>query len=416
MDAQMIVDKCTSRLLQGYPFWGNLLLTFDVQPTNHLTQTMATDGVKLYFNVDYVEGQDEDILCTDLAHEGLHKAYMDPLRRGSRDPKLWNIATDYRINCDLNDSGFKLGDDYLFDPKFRGMDAEDIYAYLEQNPDDPANKQAQDKGGCGCGGLKDHPSKSQPDTGDKSEDEGDDGESDEPLGPEDTGDPTTGTDEAPTKGFSSVPDADFGEAEVLMQIAQAKNFAISQGNMPANIKAVIEELLNPKVRWEQVLQRFMETCAQDDFSWQAPDRRFLNSDMYLPSLQSEGVDTFVGCIDTSGSTTRFRQQFVSELSRVAQVLKFRTFYVMYIDTKVSRVDEYKPEDLPIKLNTYGGGGTSFVPPFTWLEERGITPKGMVYLTDTYGDFPYPPSYPVLWTVPAACKDAEVPFGEIVWIE
>ena len=408
MDAQMKVDRCITRLLRMYPFWGSLTLGFEIQPSK-VIPTMATDGVRLFYNPTYVEQQDEEILVTDIAHENGHKMFFDSFRRGHRDPKTWNIACDYRINLYLRDSGLKLGDDYLVDEQFRGMDAEKIYNILLQDPDNPANKQAEEKGGCGCGGLHDHPSQ-----GPKSEDGEDSdpetGETQSPEGEEGANGEMPGT--------TALSGADFGEAEAMMQVAQAMNFAKAQGNLPGSINDLVEEILNPKVRWEQVVERFMENCNQDDYTWLVPDRRFLHQNMYLPGLESEGVDEFVVVLDTSGSTIKFIPQFLGEVSKLASVLKFRKLYIMYVDTKVQCVDEYGKGDLPIKPGrTYGGGGTSFRPAFSWLEERCITPKGMVYLTDTYGTFPStPPSYPVLWTVPKECKiRQEIPFGETVII-
>jgi len=38
-----------------------------------------------------------------------------------------------------------------------------------------------------------------------------------------------------------------------------------------------------------------------------------------------------------------------------------------------------------------------VPPFKWVEENGIEPKCLVYLTDLCcNSFPQAPDYPVLW--------------------
>ena len=403
MNAQMKVDRCITRLLRQYPFWGSLTLGFELQPSNAI-QTMATDGVRLFFNPDYVEQQEEEILCTDLAHENGHKMFLDSFRRRHRDHKLWNIACDYRINLYLRDSGLKLGNDYLVDERFRGMDAEKIYNILLQDPDHPANKQAEEKGGCGCGGLHDHPSQQPKSEGGEDYDP-ETGETWSPEGSEDT------NGEMP----NTLSATDFGESEVMMQVAQATNFAKSQGKLPGGLNELVEEILNPKIRWEQVLERFMENCNQDDFTWLVPDRRFLHQDIYLPGLESEGVDEFVVVLDTSDSTIRYIPQFLGEISKIATVLKFRTLHIMYVDAKVQHVDEYSKEDLPIKPGrTYGGGGTSFIPAFSWLEERCITPKGMVYLTDTHGSFPkVPPPFPVLWTVPADCRAREIPFGEMV---
>jgi predicted metal-dependent peptidase len=320
--------------------------------------------------------------------------FLDHFRRKHRDPKRWNVACDYRINLYLKDSGLELDDTFLLDERFRGMDAEKIYDFLMYDPEDPANQLAEDNGGCGCGGLKDHPSRGKS-PGDKGDDE----------------------DQSDQGSNGDLTNVSFGESEALMALAQAHAFAKAQGKLPGSIDELVGEILNPKVRWEQVLQRFMENCSQDDFSWQAPDRRFLYLDVYLPSIESEGVDTFVVCADVSGSTLPYIQQFLGEISQIAKVLKFRTLYVMYCDAAVQHVDEYGREDLPIKPpRTYGGGGTDFRPVFNWLDERIITPKGMIYLTDTYGAFPkVPPPYPVLWTVPKDAQRASVPFGEIVTI-
>jgi predicted metal-dependent peptidase len=64
------------------------------------------------------------------------------------------------------------------------------------------------------------------------------------------------------------------------------------------------------------------------------------------------------------------------------------------------------------LGAQGGGGTSFVPVFKWIEENDIEPEALVYLTDMYGDFPSKaPSYPVLWG--SISKGVPAPFGEVV---
>ena len=56
----------------------------------------------------------------------------------------------------------------------------------------------------------------------------------------------------------------------------------------------------------------------------------------------------------------------------------------------------------------GGGGTSFVPVFEWIERQGGRPDSLVYFTDAVGEFPKKaPDYPVLWLVKGG---APVPFG------
>ena len=65
----------------------------------------------------------------------------------------------------------------------------------------------------------------------------------------------------------------------------------------------------------------------------------------------------------------------------------------------------------------GGGGTSFVPVFDWVEDRIAegedVPQCLIYLTDGYGDAPeVEPDYPVLWV----CTSSKVlPIGDTVRI-
>lgn len=388
MNAQMIYDRCATKLLRAYPFWGSLLLGLEVQQSTDIP-AMATDGVTIWYNPDYLTNEREAIICSAEAHEAGHRMFRDSLRRGNRDPGLWNMACDYRINLYLQDAGLEIADNWLIDQQYRGMDAELIYDHLVSTGRQQGFR--RDGPNCGCGGLKDHPSL-QGQSKDKADSDGD----------------------QPTEnGLGSIPDVNFGEAEVLMDIAQAKAFAKGQGKMPGDLEEVISEILNPKIRWDQVLQRFMENCSQDDFSWMVPDRRFLSYNMYLPGIESEGVDTFVIAVDTSYSTIKHVPAFLGNISTIAKVLKFTNLIVIYCDTKVQHVDEYTRADLPIRPGrTFGGGGTDFRPVFGWLEERGISPKGMVFLTDTQGPFPtVPPQYPVLWAVPN--DNAKVPFGDIV---
>ena len=92
---------------------------------------MATDGVSLYYNPDFVETLNAATLAGTLAHEVMHPALHHHVRRSGRDPKRWNIACDYAINPLLVDAGLNLPEGVLLDNRFRGMSAEQIYNLLE---------------------------------------------------------------------------------------------------------------------------------------------------------------------------------------------------------------------------------------------------------------------------------------------
>lgn len=54
-----------------------------------------------------------------------------------------------------------------------------------------------------------------------------------------------------------------------------------------------------------------------------------------------------------------------------------------------------------------------MPPFRWVDENGIEPKGLIYLTDLCcNSFPVEPDYPVLWVTDL---QKAAPFGETLRI-
>lgn len=83
---------------------------------------------------------------------------------------------------------------------------------------------------------------------------------------------------------------------------------------------------------------------------------------------------------------------------------------LYFDATVHKLETYEAGQ-QVHLNPVGGGGTDFGPCFDWLDEHGIQPQTLVFLTDLYGSFPpSAPGYPVLW---ASTGNRKAPFGEVI---
>src|SRR6185369_23157 len=78
--------------------------------------TTATDGKRYYWNPKFVLKQSRIGLRIICGHEAWHAIYMHPQRRGSRLPKLWNIAVDFIVNGTVMD-----------DFKARKMDPKDMF-------------------------------------------------------------------------------------------------------------------------------------------------------------------------------------------------------------------------------------------------------------------------------------------------
>ena len=164
-------------------------------------KTMCTDGSSIIFHPEFVLKQSEEALRMVLAHEIMHCVgdHMD--RRGNRNPEMWNVATDYSINPLLNDeSGFEwpVGEDGkrmgLYEEKYEGMRAEDIYDDLMKQYPNGLPQQMKQKGEMGEVVDSDDPMPG-PDPGmeiqksiDSPDDDGEEGDSGEGEGEEQEGD------------------------------------------------------------------------------------------------------------------------------------------------------------------------------------------------------------------------------------
>lgn len=127
------IQKARTALLLDHPFFGSLLYRLKGRESFAI-KTMATDGVSLLWNPEFVETLTAATLAGTLAHEVMHPALHHHLRRSRRDPKRWNIACDYAINPLLIDAGLSLPEGVLIENRFRGMSAEQIYNLLELEP------------------------------------------------------------------------------------------------------------------------------------------------------------------------------------------------------------------------------------------------------------------------------------------
>ena len=76
--------------------------------------TAATTGKMIYWNPEFVNKHHLFGLRFIMSHEALHSWYFHTKRRGTRNPKLWNIVIDYIVDqvlCDdLTSRGCNAGE------------------------------------------------------------------------------------------------------------------------------------------------------------------------------------------------------------------------------------------------------------------------------------------------------------------
>jgi len=124
----------------GNNIGGDPLIFSLIYPIEHVAtpniKTAATDGKRYYWNPKFINRLSPIGLRIVCCHEALHAIYMHPQRRGSRMPKLWNIAVDFIVNgLIMEDFKARKLDPNLYFTKYLGkyMTLEQ-YAQMLKNP------------------------------------------------------------------------------------------------------------------------------------------------------------------------------------------------------------------------------------------------------------------------------------------
>jgi predicted metal-dependent peptidase len=372
-----------------------------------MTRTMATDHFNIYYDDNFIESLSIPEIVYVLLHEGTHRQGMHALRLGSRDPVLWNVATDYSINNELDDVYIpgimqkwkeinhqdwadnppvrpKIG---LYDKRYTfEIGADKIYNMLKNDFSNDKNK------GNGDGEGEE------------------DGDLDILVAPNKEDGETQSQYEARISREAT---------KVAMDLAKSAEIAKKAGLMTADLERYVNELTEPKVQWYQHLSEYMirQISEKETYSYRRPNKRMMANrfDFIMPSYDGIGLPYFATALDTSGSMgMKTIQKSLSEFNDIIEQFNVRTKIVYSDYGNIKGVEEFGPEDTPIEAHPVGGGGTSFKPFFKWIDEQQEKPMFAIYFTDLYGDFPdEEPDYPVLWVTEST--GVNVPFGEILYI-
>jgi len=340
-------------LLLKAPFFGNLATRLQLTNADAWCGTAATDGRKFYYNSEFINNLPLKQLEFLFGHEVLHVVYDHMGRRGERDPKLWNIADDYCVNSDLIEQ--RVGEKIpvaLYDAKFKGQSAEEVYDYLYENAEKiDIGKLLQQV-------LDEHL----------------DGDSD--------GD-GDGDKDGKGRPRLSKEEMDAIRDEIKEAVLQAAQ-AVGAGNLPGGVKRMIKDLTEPVISWQELLQQQIQSIIKDDFTWMRPSRRGWHMDAIMPGMKpGETIDICIA-IDTSGSISeRDIKDFMSEIQGIMDSYNEYKIKVWCFDTEVYNEQSFTSENLD-DISSYepaGGGGTDFMANWEYMKEHNIEPKKFIMFTD-----------------------------------
>ena len=445
------VSDCVTELLRKQPFFGSLVLRLPLRP-DPTRETLATDGQEIRYSPRWIAETEAHLIETAMARVVMACALKHHTRRGERDPERWQMASQLVTHALIRDAGFALppdaeawddlsveqaydrlpepGDDDSEDDGNASSNAASASAFpdAQSSPDGDDDDTGDPSGSSDGGGHQDEDGDGgDPDAGDGDSESGDsDGQSDDGASGAPPSHDPSGTGEIMDAGTRAGEDGiESGETPVDVAaeeqawdeaMHQALNIARAEGKVPGRVEETVKGAHASRLDWRTLLRRYMTDAAKSDYSWSLPNRRFIDSGLYLPSIRSEGMETIAVIIDTSGSLPAATlAEFWAELREVAAEINPESVVVLQVDAALQDASEYAPDDLPDEIALKGRGGTDFRPGFEWLDEQDIRPAVCLYFTDMEcSDYPEAePSYPTVfcnWSDPPEDWNRE-PWGE-----
>ena len=424
--------------MKKYPFYALLLMKIKLSIDENC-ETAYTDGHRIAFSPKFLGEIDDKELLFVLMHEILHVALLHCSKsRMSKMPNQENanIACDIVVNSNiLYSSGMDLkaitlkeyGVSMHLAPNGKEgylYTAEEVYKMLPENPPTLSAKSesGQEDGESGSDeGEKSDGEGGTDDSGGTGEGEGDsDGEANSSgCGNSNSTENKSSLKKKKSKAHSFDShkkwNGDFSEEDKnqwINNLREASAIALERNNKgsggcgkaPLGAIRLVEEYTNPQVDWREVLTGFLQEEI-NDYSFTPPDRRFSDSDFFLPDFneKDEAPKNIWFVVDTSGSVSNkdLDMAYAEICSAIEQFNGKLEGKISFLECAISEPVEFSSIDDLRKIKPIGGGGTAFAVIFKYMKNKMIDnlPSFIVIITDGYDAFPDEKEamgIPVLW--------------------
>lgn len=414
LTAEQRIERCHVQMMKhkNFALFSGLFMIGKVSVVDKdLPFTAQTNGLDVVYGRGFVDSLNDKQLSFLILHENMHKAYRHMVvweKLYKQNSVLANMACDFVINLQIHDydnnqevtelpttpEGKVLG---CYDEQYRGMDAHQVFLELVKKYGKDAGKPKLVVLGEG-----------------EAEGEG-----------EGEGLPD-GLDEHDWEGAESMSDKEKEETAREVESALRQG-SILVGKMGGNVDRNISEMLVPKINWKDALREFVKSVTQgkDQTSWRRLHKRYIASDIIMPSSYDEKVGSIIIGIDTSGSIgTEELTQFLSEVKSICDEVCPEAIDVLYWDTHVASRETYQGSELSNLTESTkpaGGGGTEPACVPKYIHKHSMKGECLLMLTDGYIPDQDPSRWeigmPVLWCVKGnrSFRDNKV-VGKVVHVE
>lgn len=403
------------RILCDHGLFGMLLMHM-IYALDEGTDTAYTDGERIAFSPEFLDGLSDRELDFVMMHEIMHVVLQHCLRGDREDPVLYNIAADIVVNSIIMEE--KGGDPRSITLSNYGeamhkapdgkegslYTAEEVFEMLSSVPRGSRSKNKGGSGGAQNGNNGNSGSSAQNGNngslaGNGKKGSGGRGRSSNGGGWDDH----SHWGETDDSGvMRDVWVKRFSEACEAISIRE--NWDVWNGTLPMFAKRMLEELTRPQTDWRRILSDFVQEEI-NDYSFSPPDRRFDDSPFFLPDFneKDETVKDILFMVDTSGSMSdkEITAAFSEIKGAIEQFDGKLCGWLGFFDAAVVEPRPFSSFDELIAIRPKGGGGTGFDIIFDYVREHMIDepPASIIILTDGFGDFPDEKAangIPVLW--------------------
>ncbi len=427
--------KSRLRLLCTNGFYG-LLLMHMILTIDEECETAATDGVRIYFGPNFLENLTDSQIDVVMMHEILHVVLQHCSRYGDYEPEKFNIACDIVVNSLIlesmggNRKNIHLGKyGELMHKTPNGKEgsrftAEEVYAML---PSMKGKKSINMPGSKGNGNKGNSGRKKNEGASFSADSAGGGGRGQGVSSDSDSNKGGNGVFDDHDRWKNTADDNSLREAWEKRVVDAAEVISIrdpsdQRGLIPAFAKRLIDELKKPQTDWRTILNEFVqeEIC---DYSFNPPDRRFGDSDFFLPDFneKDESEKNILFMIDTSGSMSdEMITAAYSEIKGAIDQFNGKLEgWLGFFDAAVIKPKPFSDADEFLIIRPQGGGGTDFEVIFDYVDAKmsDEPPLSIIILTDGYAPFPDEEKangIPVLWLLNN--NTVEPPWGKIARIE
>lgn len=380
------LSQAKAKLLVEKPYFGMLASRLELAQSDNIESSLS-NGVVLQYNDEYIASLEVDEVQFVLANGAMHAVLAHENRQNSRMSWLWQQATDYAINDMLVQNGMELPLKSLYNERFEGMYAEEIYAELKhdiKNEDYSDDEESED-------GYNEQDKRTQQEHHKQQSDENQD------------------KFQMEVENVERSVDEEFFEE--LEKEAQAK--ASQMDEIPEGIERFVELIESQKIDWRELLRDALDTFFKNNYTMMPPSKKMLYKNVYLPSLTSERFNITIA-IDSSGSIDEILlATFMSEVENIMLSLADYQIDLLVCDEKVRSHETFYAGDI-LNYKLQGGMGTSFDPVFEYIETNLYDTQLLLYFSDLDGKLSVnEPLYSVKWISQNA---VEMPFGEVIVLE